>query len=404
MGSLRHKTLLGLTILVILFISSAIALNLVINQPEPQTAFRYQVEVAFPSLSFDYPVGIYDSGDGSNRFFVVGQMGFIYVFENRRNTTEANVFLDISDRVHLGAFLGLAFHPNFAENGLFYVHYLADNPLRTIIAQWSILPNKPNEAEKNSQKILLEIPQLYESHAGGQLAFGPDGYLYISLGDGSPKGDPSGNSQNCSTLLGKILRIDVDNPSQGRNYGIPADNPFVGNTIVCKEEIYASGFRNPWRFSFDSLAGKLWVGDVGQDRMEEIDIVEKGKNYGWNIMEGTLPYAVGNETGLELPVWEYGRDQGNATIGGFVYRGSKLAGLVGSYIYGDYVSGRIWALSSYDTGNTVSKELLKTDLKITSFGRDDKNELYICAEDGKIYEIAESPINSANNSWAITSG
>ena len=186
----------------------------------------------------------------------------------------------------------------------------------------------------------------------------------------------------------------MDNPSQGRNYGIPADNPFKGNTAGYEEEIYSYGFRNPWRFSFDSATGKLWVGDVGQDRIEEIDVVEKGKNYGWNIMEGTLPYAGGNETGLELPIWEYGRDQGNATIGGFVYRGSKLTELIGYYIYGDYVSGRIWALNSYDTSNPVNKELLKTDLNITSFGIDERNELYICADDGRIYGIIKSPINS----------
>jgi len=166
------------------------------------------------------------------------------------------------------------------------------------------------------------------------------------LDDGNPYGDHTGNAQNCSSLYGKILRIDVNNPSQGRNYGIPKDNPFVGNTAGYKEEIYAYGFRNPWRFSFDSATDKLWAGDVGQDRMEEIDVVEKGGNYGWNIMEGTLPYAGGNQTGLKPPIWTYGRSQGNATIGGFVYYGSKLTELTGSYIYGDYVSGRIWALNS----------------------------------------------------------
>jgi glucose/arabinose dehydrogenase len=389
---MKHKTLIVLTILVILFIGSALVLDRLIKQP--QTAFRYAVEAAFPSLSFDHPVGLYNSGDGTNRVFVVGQMGLIYVFENRRSVSATNIFLDIHDRVHLGAFLGLAFHPNFVKNGRFYVNYIADNPLRTIIAQWSVLPNNPNEADKNSQKILLEIPRLYDSHGGGQLAFGPDGYLYIALGDGGPYGDILGNAQNRSSLLGKILRIDVDNPAQGRNYGIPADNPFEGNTVGYKEEIYAYGFRNPWRFSFDSATGKLWVGDVGQDRLEEIDVVEKGKNYGWNIMEGTLPFAGGNQTGLELPIWEYGRDQGNATIGGFVYRGSRLTELIGSYIYGDYVSGRIWALNSYETGNPVNKELLKTGLNITSFGIDEKNELYICADDGRIYGIIKSPINS----------
>lgn len=201
----------------------------------------------------------------------------------------------------------------------------------------------------------------------------------------------SGNAQNRSSLLGKILRIDVNNPSQGRNYGIPADNPFEGNTAGYREEIYAYGFRNPWRFSFDSVNGKLWAGDVGQDRMEEIDVVEKGRNYGWNTMEGTLPDAGNNETdtGLIPPIWEYGRDQGNATIGGFVYRGTELKALIGSYIYGDYVSGRIWALSNYDKSNPTNKELLKTYFRITSFGLDKVNDCYICADDGRIYRIIE---------------
>ncbi len=384
---MKHKTPISLVILIVFSIIAAFGLNFLINHP--QTSVRYNVEVAFPNLSFDYPVGIYSSGDGTNRLFVIGQMGLIYVFENRKNVAEANIFLDIHNRVHLGAFLGLSFDPNFAKNGYFYVNYLADNPLRTIIAQWSVLPNNPYKADESSEKILLEILQLSDSHSGGQLAFGPDHYLYIALGDGSPYGDILGNAQNCSTLLGKILRIDVNTFSQGRNYGIPADNPLEGNTAGYKEEIYAYGFRNPWRFSFDSVNGNLWVGEVGQDRMEEIDFVEKGRNYGWNIMEGTLPYAVSNETetGLVPPIWEYGRNQGNATIGGFVYRGPELTDLMGSYIYGDYISGRIWALSNYDKSNPANKELVKTDLRITSFGVDQENELYICADNGKIYRI-----------------
>lgn len=387
---MKNKKLISLTILAILFIGSAFVLTRLTNQLESQTAHRYDVEVAFPNLTLDHPAGIYSSGDGTNRLFAVGQTGLIYVFENRRNVTSANIFLDIRDRVHLGALLGLAFHPNFSKNAHFYVNYLADNPLRTVIAQWSVLPNKPDEADKTSEKILLEIPQFTDTHSGGQLAFGPDGYLYIALGDGGPQGDPNGNAQNRSTLLGKILRINVDTTSGNTKYSIPIGNPFAGNSLGYREEIYAYGFRNPWRFSFDPVTGLLWAGDVGQDRMEEIDIVEMGKNYGWNIMEGTLTYAGGNQTGLEPPVWEYGRDQGNATIGGFVYRGSKLTGLVGSYIYGDYVSGRIWALSDYGTGNFVNKELLDTGLRITSFGIDEKNELYICADDGRVYEMTES--------------
>lgn len=184
------------------------------------------------------------------------------------------------------------------------MNYLADNPLRTIIAQLSILPNNPNKADEKSEKILLEIPQHFDSHSGGQLTFGPDHYLYIALGDGSPYGDVLGNAQNRSSLLGKILRIDAINSSQRRNYGIPIDNPFEGNIAGYREEIYVYGFRNPWRFSFDSVNGKLLVGDVGQGRMEEINVVENGRNYERNIMEGTLPYGGSNEnvTGIVPPI------------------------------------------------------------------------------------------------------
>ena len=384
---MKHKSLIVSATLIILVIGIGLLSAFTINLNN-KVSLKYSD--AFPNLTFDYPDGIYNSADGTNRLFVTGQMGIIFVFNNQRKENTSTIFLDIRDRVHLGAFLGLAFDPLFSENRHFYVNYIADYPLRTIISQWSVLPNNPNEADKNSEKIMLEIPRLSESHGGGQLAFGPDGFLYIGLGDGSPYGDLSGNAQNCSSLLGKILRIDINNPSQQKNYSIPADNPFKGNTVGYKEEIYAYGFRNPWRFSFDSVTGKLWVGDVGQNRMEEIDVVEKGKNYGWNIMEGTLLYAGGNESGLQAPVWTYGRDQGNATIGGFVYRGTKLPQLAGSYIYGDYVSGRIWALNLNYGSDPVNKELLKTNLHITSFGLDEENELYFCADDGRIYELVKS--------------
>ena len=213
---MKHKLLLSSVILIVLLLGSGLLYNLLINPLAPSSQVSYKVEVAFPNLSFDHPVGIYDSRDGTNRLFVVGQMGVTYVFENQKNVSAAKVFLDIRDRVHLGAFLGLAFDPNFEENGHFFVNYLADNPLRTIIAQWSVNPNSPDEADRNSQKILMEIPQLYDSHSGGQLAFGPDGYLYVALGDGNPYGDLSGNAQNRSSLQGKILRIDVNHPSQER--------------------------------------------------------------------------------------------------------------------------------------------------------------------------------------------
>lgn len=361
------------------------------NEGSGQTPNGYNVEPAFPNLTFNQPVGIIQADDGSNRLFVVEQAGRSIVFENSENTAASNVFLDISDRVLYGGeqgLLGLAFHPNYIETGYFYVNYVADNPRRTIIARYSVMSNDPDQADPNSEVALLEINQPFSNHNGGQLTFGGDGYLCIGLGDGGSGGDPLGHAQNRASLLGKILRIDVDSPSAGRNYGIPADNPFAGNTLGYREEIYAYGFRNPWRFSFDQATGKLWVGDVGQSQREEIDLVAKGKNYGWNIMEGNLCFSPStgcNQTGLELPVWEYGHDEGNAIIGGYTYRGSTLTSLDGAYIYGDYGSGKIWALQG--DGTFVNTLLVDTTLSITSFGLDENSELYFTAFDGKIYKL-----------------
>jgi glucose/arabinose dehydrogenase len=377
-------------LIVSLLFASLVWLSL--NPAEP-TQGTYGVEVAFPNLTFNQPVGIYNAGDGTNRLFVVEQAGVIRVFENSGNAATSKVFLDISDRVLFGGeqgFLGLAFHPRYAENGYFYVNYVADNPRRTIVARYSVMVNDPDQAERNSELVLFEINQPFSNHKGGQLAFAADGYLYIGLGDGGSAGDPFGNAQNRSSLLGKILRVDVDSPSAGKNYGIPASNPFVGNTLGYREEIYAYGLRNPWRFSFDSVTGKLWVADVGQDRREEIDLVEKGKNYGWNIMEASLCYSPStgcNQTGLELPIWEYGRDEGISVIGGFVYRGSALAGLYGAYVYGDYGSGKIWSLRHDGAGGSVNTLLEDTALNIVSFGLDENSELYFAAFDGKIHRL-----------------
>jgi glucose/arabinose dehydrogenase len=339
-------------------------------------------------LTFDQPVGIVNSGDRTNRIFVIELPGVIRAFENSQSVADSTVFLNITNKVLFGGeqgLLGLAFHPNYVQNGFFYVDYVADNPLRTVISRYQVSPNNPNQALVNSEIILLEVNQPFSNHKGGQIAFGPDGYLYIGLGDGGSGGDPFGNGQNRSTLLGKILRINVDSSSLNRNYSIPPDNPYVGNNLGYQEEIYAYGFRNPWRFSFDSPTGRLWVGDVGQDLREEIDVVGIGKNYGWNIMEGSLTYSSGSQVGLELPVWEYTHSEGIAIVGGYVYRGSVLTNLYSNYIYGDYGSGKIWALQ-YDGVSTPRNTLLiTTGLNISSFGIDEQNNLYFCALNGKIY-------------------
>lgn len=348
----------------------------------------YGVSVAYPNLQFTNPVGLYHAGDETNRLFVVEQQGIVRVFENMPSVASSSVFLDITDRVLFGGeqgLLSLAFSTDFQNNGQFYVNYVADNPRRTIVSRFLVSQTNSNQADAQSEFILMQVMQPTEIHNGGQIAFGPDGYLYIAFGDGGPGNDPEKRGQNLATLLGKILRIDVS----GTNYSIPNDNPFLGNTLGQREEIYAYGFRNPWRFSFDTETGRLWVGDVGQARVEEIDIVERGKNYGWSLMEGSLPFEPDSAdlSGLELPVWEYARDLGISVIGGFVYHGSILRELVGQYIYGDFGSGRIWALDYHVNGDVINSELVDTSLNILSFGVDENKELYICALDGKIYQL-----------------
>jgi len=366
---------------------------------------EYSVDLAFPNLTFTQPVGIVVPGDGSNRLFAIEQAGVIRVFENSQAVAASSSFLDIRNRVLFGGeqgLLGLAFHPNYAENGYFFVNYVADNPRRTVISRYSVSPDNLNEALSESEFVLLEVNQPFANHNGGQTAFGADGYLYVGLGDGGSGGDPFGNGQNRATLLGKILRINVDSPSQGRNFSIPPDNPYTGNTLGYREEIYAHGFRNPWRFSFDSPTGRLWAADVGQSQREEIDVVEKGKNYGWNIMEGSLTYSGGSQAGLELPVWEYGRDEGISVIGGYVYRGSTMAGLYSKYVYGDYGSGKVWALQYSEGVMPVNTLLVDTDLNISSFGVDEQNELYLCALDGKIYVLADNTTPTPTPTPTIT--
>jgi len=352
------------------------------------------IEVAFPELSFEMPVDLQHPGDGTDRLFVIEQEGVIRVFENDPSVTQSQVFLDIRDQVLFGGeqgLLGLAFHPDYENNGYFYIDFTADEPRRTIIACFSVDPDNPDRADVQSIKVLLEVNQPYGNHNGGQISFGPAGYLYVSYGDGGAGGDPEESGQDPTTLLGSIIRIDVDSESDGRNYGIPPDNPFVGNTSGYREEIFAYGLRNPWRFSFDAETGELWTGDVGQNLYEEIDIVVSGANYGWDEMEGMHcfePPENCDQSGLRFPIFEYGRDAGSSITGGFVYRGEALPDLFGKYIYADYITGRIWALT-YNNG-LVEDNIELFDFEesmITSFGVDRHNELYFCSFDGKIYHF-----------------
>jgi len=347
---------------------------------------------AFPSLSFNRPVDLQHVGD---RIVIVEQRGVISVFQNDREVKEKSVFLNIESRVNdqgnEEGLLGLAFHPDYENNGYFYVNYTASSPRRTVISRFQVSAADPNRADESSELVILEIGQPYSNHNGGQLSFGPDGYLYIATGDGGSGGDPQNHGQRPETLLGAILRIDIDGQEAGRNYTIPQDNPFVNNQEGFKEEIYAYGLRNPWRFSFDPQNDWLWAGDVGQNRAEEIDIITKGGNYGWRTMEGFScfnPASGCDQEGLEMPILEYTHTNGDRSItGGFVYRGSEISELQGLYVYADFVSGRIWTLDFSDLDNPDNTELIRANFSISSFGLDQSNELYLCGFDGKIYKF-----------------
>ncbi|MBI3607024.1 MAG: PQQ-dependent sugar dehydrogenase [Nitrospirae bacterium] len=340
---------------------------------------------------FDAPLGLYHAGDGSGRLFIVEQRGTIQVW--KKGQLAKKPFLDIRERVTAGGelgLLGLAFHPNFPHNGRFFVNYTSrTGGLHTTISEFRV-SDRPDEADSRIERILLSIPQPYSNHNGGNIVFGPDGMLYIGMGDGGSANDPHGNGQNLSTLLGKMLRIDVDPANNKASYGIPPDNPFAGRKQAAPE-IWAYGLRNPWRFSFDPDTGRLYAGDVGQNAREEIDVIDKAKNYGWNIMEGTICTPGVNpackQAGLELPILDYPRSEGTTVIGGYVYRGRAIPDLCGAYVYGDFGNGRIWGLR--DDGQIVisQQKLLDTGRKISSFGEDEQRELYAIDYAGEVLKI-----------------
>ncbi len=363
-------------------------------EPLPKVK-SYGIAKAFEKLRFSRPLFLTYAPDGSDRIFVVEQPGRILVFPNDPKVKSYKVFLDIRKKVSSygeEGLLGLAFHPRYRDNGYFYIYYSAPKPRRSVVARYQVSKGDPDRADPNSEKILMEIAQPYSNHNGGMMAFGPDGYLYISLGDGGAAGDPHNNSQNLKTLLGSILRIDVDNRGAGKNYAIPPDNPFAGRKDA-RPEIWAYGLRNVWRFSFDRFTGRLWAADVGQDRWEEVDIIVKGGNYGWRVMEGNQCYNPPkncNKSGFIPPVVVHNRKEARSLIGGYVYRGSSLKSLFGAYIYGDFITGNTWALF-YDEKKVVKHFLLvSTKRNISSFGEDRDGELYFTAFDGYIYKFTEN--------------
>jgi glucose/arabinose dehydrogenase len=367
---------------------------------------QYELEIAFPNLTFTNPIFLTHAGDGTNRVFVVEQAGIIKVFPNSSSTSSAKIFLNISDRIISGGergLLGLAFHPDYESNGYFYVNYTyaTNGNDSTRITRYQVT-NNPDSADKNSESQILSFDQPFSNHNGGWIGFRQtDGYLYIGTGDGGSSGDPNNNAQNITVLLGKILRIDVD---LGIPYAVPPTNPFYDSTnTLIKKEIYAWGMRNPWRNSFDPVTDWFWSGDVGQGSWEEIDLIENGKNYGWRCYEGTQPY---NTAGCNYPeyidpIWEYPHSPECSVTGGYVYRGINNPELEGKYIYGDYCSRKVWVLS-YDGINPATNEFLTTAAgAITSFGVDELMEIYITSSNGKIYKF--SPTISCTD-FNITSG
>lgn len=336
----------------------------------------------------DHPLFLTHAGDGSRRLFVLEQPGRVRIVE--QGTIAPVPFLDISDRVRSGGeqgLLGLAFHPDYRRNGRLFVNYNRKSDGATVLAEYQ---RDTSNAASREERTLMIVPQPYANHNGGMIAFGPDGYLYIGRGDGGSRGDPDNRAQNPDDLLGKILRIDVD---RGEPYAIPADNPFVKGGG--HPEIYAWGLRNPWRFSFDRITHDLWVADVGQNKWEEIDIVTRGGNYGWRVMEGFHCYqpALFCQTGgLLSPILEYGHEEGRCSIiGGYVYRGQAVPRLSGHYLYGDFCSGELFQFGSGEGGHqqTGPTVLLKTAMRISSFGEDEEGELYVIDHGGGIHRLTQ---------------
>lgn len=364
------------------------------KEDEAQQPVAYQLVPVVEGLS--RPLYVTHAGDGSGRLFIVEQSGAIRVLADDALLDVA--FLDVSDLISPAAtgggytergLLGLAFHPDYAENGVFFINY-TDTAGNSVLARYTVSVDDPNRADPDSAEQLFYLSQPYSNHNGGHLAFGPDGYLYMSLGDGGSAGDPQGNGQDPATLLGTILRLDVDTEE---GYAIPDDNPFVDRDDA-RPEIWAWGLRNVWRFSFDRATGDLYHADVGQNQWEEVNFQPAdspgGENYGWAAYEGTHIYS-GAEPASEvvMPVLEYDHAGGHCSVtGGYVYRGEALPGLQGYYLYGDWCSGTIWAARQDDAGNWTTDVSLQSGRPISSFGEDEAGELYLVDYDGSVLRFA----------------
>ncbi|MFY9571791.1 MAG: PQQ-dependent sugar dehydrogenase, partial [Blastocatellia bacterium] len=379
----------GIIVFIIVFVSLCpVPTDASSNQDPAPDAIQIVLEPVLSGLIS--PLYVTSAPDESNRLFIVEQGGRIKVLQQGAST--ATVFLNIVSRVLSGGergLLGLAFHPQFRTNGRFFVDYTRSPDGATVIAEYRVSAVDPNIAE-TSETVLLVIPQPFANHNGGMLEFGPDHFLYIGMGDGGSANDPGNRAQNTNELLGKILRIDVDHANGSIPYSSPPDNPFFGSTPG-RDEIYSLGMRNPWRFSFDRTTGDLYVGDVGQNAWEEIDIITRGGNYGWRIMEAdrcnpTIAGGVCNKSSLVLPITQYQHVGERCSVtGGYVYRGSKGTLPLGMYVFADYCSGEIFSLAG-----GPQNLLLDTTLNISSFGEDEAGEIYVVGLGGTVHRIARS--------------
>lgn len=371
-----------------------------------ETMPKAELKPVYSNLTFERPMGLVEAPDGSGRWFLFEQSGRVVILPKDRAGTETETFLDISDRKtyqeNEEGLLGFAFHPKFKENGKFYLYYTQHGPRRSVLSEMKADETHPNRADVKSERILMTIPEPYWNHNGGSLLFGPDGYLYLSLGDGGSANDPHNNGQNLHTLLAKILRIDVDHSDGDLAYGIPKDNPFAGRGGGVRGEIFAYGLRNVWRMTFDRETGVLWAGDVGQNKWEEVDRIEKGGNYGWSVREAFHDFksAPKGETPFIDPVIEYphvanlkeeskfpDHSPGLSITGGYVYRGKKHPEFQGIYFYADFALGTIWGLRYEDGKLRAHSTMVEQPKNVSSFAEDAEGELYVLFFGGKICEL-----------------
>lgn len=372
--------------------------------PPPSSDPTIALDPAFPGVSFNGLIRLLQAPGDSSRWFAVEQRGMVWTFDNDPSVAAATLFIDITARVDSGpneaGLLGMAFHPDWGTNGNFQVflsYTRSGAPLESYISRFYSLDNGVT-LDSGVEDVIMTVLQPFGNHNGGNIEFGPNGHLYAGWGDGGSAGDPLNNGQNTTTLLGTMTRIDIDG---GAPYAVPADNPFAANASCTQgvggascPEIFAWGLRNPWRWSFDSSNGDLWAGDVGQGAIEEVDIVSLGGNYGWRCREGSVDFdtSANCPNGLIDPITEYDHGVGRSITGGYVYRGSVIPDLQGFYVFGDFVSGRIWALPATSGIGSTANELLDTSLSISSFAVGNDDELYVLDfATGSIHQVINVP-------------